>query len=101
MDIDALALQLGFKRRDTDVLIDIFIKSISTLLKEMHIMIQEKSMQGIADAAHAIKVSAGNLKLKDISKLSKRIEIMATTKSNEDYEILYAQLKKMIDELNT
>lgn len=100
MHRDELAGQLGFKRSDIDMLIDIFKKNANVSLEEMHTMIKQNNMQGIADAAHAIKGSAGNLKLDKIFELSKNIEIMATTMNNEDYKVHYTQLNKMIDELN-
>ena len=100
MDKDKLAAQLGFKRSDIDVLIKIFRKNTGTLIEEMGIMIKQNNMQGIADAAHAIKGSAGNLKLNEIFELSKSIEIMAKTTQNEDYEMYHDQLKEMLDMLN-
>jgi HPt (histidine-containing phosphotransfer) domain-containing protein len=66
------------------MLIGIFIKNTESLLEEMHQMIREDNMQGIADAAHAIKGSVGNLKLDEIFELSKGIELMAKTMKNED-----------------
>lgn len=100
MDKDKLAAQLGFKRSDIDMLIGIFRKNAESSLKEMYTMIRQNNMQGIADAAHAIKGSAGNLKLNEIFELSKNIEIMAKTMKNEDYETHYDQLKNMLDRLN-
>lgn len=100
MDRDKLAAQLGFKRTDIDMLIGIFIKNSKSSLEEMHKMIRQNNMQGIADTAHAIKGSAGNLKLNEIFELSKSIEIMAKTMKNEEYEAHYKQLNNMLDKLN-
>ena len=100
MDKDKLAAQLGFKRSDIDILIKIFKKNAGTLIEEMGIMIKQNNMQGIADVAHAIKGSAGNLKLDEIFELSKSIEIMVKTTQNEDYEMYYKQLKEMLDMLD-
>ena len=97
MDRDKLAAQLGFKRSDIDMLMGIFMKNVMTLLEKMNGMIQENNLQGIIDTAHAIKGSAGNLKLDEIANLAKEIEIMAITKSNESYEIPYNKLKKIIE----
>ena len=100
MDRDKLAALLGFKRKDIDMLIGIFKKNANVSLEKMHTDIKQNNMQGIADTAHAIKGSAGNLKLYKIFELSKNIEKMAATMKNEDYQIHYIQLKKMINELN-
>jgi len=100
LDRDKLAAQLGFKRSDIDMLINIFKKNAKASLEEMHTMIIQNNMQGIADTAHAIKGSAGNLKLDKIFELSKNIEVMATTKKNEAYEMYYDQLKNMIYRLD-
>ena len=100
MDRDKLTVKLGFKRSAIDILINIFKKNTNVLLKEMHAMIKQNNIQGIADAAHAIKGSAGNLKMGKIFELSKNIEIIATTMKNEEYKVHYIQLNKIIHELN-
>jgi len=100
LDRDKLAAKLGFKRSDIDMLINIFKKNANVSLEKMNIMIKQNNMQGIIDAAHAIKGSAGNLKMDKIFELSKNIELMAKTMKNEEYELHYAQLKKMITELD-
>lgn len=100
MDKDKLAAQLGFKRSDVDMLIAIFRKNAEVSISEMYTMIKQNNIQGIADAAHAIKGSAGNLKLDEIFELSKSIEIMAKTTQDADYAMYHDQLQEMIDRLN-
>ena len=100
LDRDGLAAKLGFKRSDIDMLINIFKKNANVSLEEMNRMIKQNNIQGIADAAHAIKGSAGNLKMDKIFELSKNIEIMAKTMKNEEYKVHYIQLKNMIAELD-
>lgn len=101
MNRDELATELGFKRSDIDMLINIFKKNAKSSLEQMHIKMNQNDMQGVADAAHAIKGSAGNLKLNEIFELSKNIEMMANATQNEACELYYMQLKEMIDLLET
>ena len=94
---DQLAEQLGFSRSDIDMLLTIFCKNAASSLLEMQQMIDENNMQGIADAAHAIKGSAGNLKLDEIYKLAMHIETNAKNSENSDYRVSYQQLKTLLE----
>ncbi|MGB6019782.1 MAG: Hpt domain-containing protein [Sulfurimonadaceae bacterium] len=94
---DLIAERLGFKRSDIDMLLAMFSKNATSSLKEMQQMIDENNMQGIADAAHAIKGSAGNLKLDDIYDLAMTIETAAKNSENADYRLYYQQLKALLE----
>jgi len=94
---DLIAEQLGFKRSDVDMLLAMFCKNAASSMQEMHVMIEENNMQGITNAAHAIKGSAGNLKLDDIYDLAKTIELAARADENIDYRSCYQQLKAMLE----
>ena len=97
IDRDQIAAKLGFKRSDVDMLLAMFSKNAATSLEEMQKMIDEGNMQGVADAAHAIKGSAGNLKLDDIYTLAMTIEMAA--KNDKDVNLLthYTQLSILLD----
>ncbi len=94
---DLIAEQLGFKRSDVDMLLAMFSKNAASSMQEMNAMIDDNNMQGIADAAHAIKGSAGNLKLDDIFNLAKTIELDAKAGEDVDYRSSYQQLKAMLE----
>lgn len=94
---DLIAEQLGFKRSDVDMLLAMFCKNATSSLHEMHTMIEDNNMQGISDAAHAIKGSAGNLKLDDIYELAKTMELAAKADEDFDYRSCYQQLKAMLE----
>lgn len=99
IDKDKIASELGFKRSDFDILLDLFSQNASTSLEEMKSGIEEKNMQGIADASHAIAGGAGNIQLNDIYELSMNIELAAKKGENADYHLFYQQLKTLLDSI--
>ena len=96
IDRDQIAQQLGFRREDIDMLMGVFSKNAAVSLEQMRQMIADSDFGGIADAAHAIKGSAGNLKLHSIYTLAETIEMQAKKTLNEDFEAQYQELKIML-----
>lgn len=94
---DQIAERLGFQRSDIDMLLAMFSKNAAASLAEMSQMIEENSMQGIADTAHAIKGSAGNLKLDDIYNLALSIEQAAKNSEPADYSAYHKQLATLLE----
>jgi len=99
MDRDELAKTLGFSRSDVDMLMDMFLKNARTSLQAMENAIQQNSMHGIADAAHAIKGISGNLKMDEIFELSRDINYMAKSSIDRDYAEDYQRLKSLIEKI--
>ena len=97
IDRDKIASELGFKRSDFDTLLTMFSQNASVSLEEMKKKIDEKDMQGIADASHAISGSAGNIQLYDIYELAMTIELAAKKGENANYNTYYQQLKTLLD----
>lgn len=97
IDKDKIALQLGFKRSDFNSLLVMFSQNAETSLEEMKKSIDEKDMQGIADASHAISGSASNIQLNEIYELAMTIELAAKKGENTDYHLYYQQLKTLLD----
>ncbi len=94
---DKIASELGFKRSDFDMLLDLFSQNAATSLAEMKNGIDIKDMQGIADASHAIAGGAGNIQLNEIYELAMTIELAAKKGENADYDLYYQQLKILLD----
>lgn len=99
IDRDQIAAQLGFQRSDIDMLLAMFSKNAATSLEEMQKMIDENNMQGVVDAAHAIKGSAGNLKLNDIYTLAMTIEMAAKNGKDNNLHTHYTQLSILLNTL--
>ena len=93
---DQIAAQLGFQRSDVDMLLAIFRKNATTSLEEMQAMIIQKDIKGIINSAHAIKGSAGNLKLNDIYQLAMRIEVAAIDSEDINYQIHHDKLYRLL-----
>ena len=99
IDRDYIAEQLGFTRKDIDMLLTMFQKNASTSLEEMQKMIEKQNMQGIVDTAHAISGSAGTLKLDGVYQLAKDIEMAAKTGQSIDYHLYCNRLKTLLEAL--
>lgn len=97
IDKDAIASKLGFKRSDFDMILVMFIQNATASLEEMKSAIQNRDMQGIADASHAIAGGAGNIQLNDIYELAMTIELAAKKGEDIDYHQCHKQLIGLLD----
>ncbi len=99
IDKDKIASQLGFQRSDFDTLLALFSNNAASSLDEMKKSIEEKDMQGIADASHAIAGGAGNIQLNDIYEMAMTIELAAKKNENIDYHLYYEKLSRLLDSI--
>ena len=99
IDKDKIASQLGFKRSDFEMLLVMFVKNATASLKEMKRAIENHNMQGVVDASHAIAGGAGNIQLNEIYELAITIELAAKKDEDVDYQVLYQQIKMLIDSI--
>jgi len=97
IDKEGIASELGFTLRDLDMLLVMFSQNAAASLEELKHAIDQKDMQGIADASHAIAGGAGNFKLNEIYELAISIELSAKKHQNTDYLLCYKQLKTLLE----
>jgi HPt (histidine-containing phosphotransfer) domain-containing protein len=99
MNIEQIAESLEFEVEDVMMLIDMFIENSKESLDLGKQAIQTNGYEEIKDAAHAIKGSAANLMMDDISVLAQEIEQNASKKEDIDYKTLFEHLELKISAL--
>ncbi len=99
MNLEKIAQTLDFEIGDVVMLMDIFLQNAQESLDTLEKAIQVDDFLGIENEAHAIKGSAANLLLQNITKIALNMEQLARDKSATDYISLYKNLKNEINSL--
>jgi len=99
IDLQKIAEELEFDLEDVKMLISIFLESVTKLMLNLKEAIANHNFESIHQNAHAIKGSAANLNLVDISHTAKEIELASREKSTIDYMEYYKTLEKLIHEI--
>lgn len=97
LDLQKIADELEFDLEDVKMLIEVFIESVEESLTNLKEAITQDDFEMIYQSAHAIKGSAANLTLMDISELAKAIELEAKSKNKIDYQSSYNKLVEQIE----
>jgi HPt (histidine-containing phosphotransfer) domain-containing protein len=95
--IEEIANNLDFDIEDVTMLLDMFIENSKESLSKIQEGISTSNYELISNAAHAIKGSALNLTLEDVSKVAQRLEQCAKDKDQVDYTDLYNSLNHQIN----
>ncbi len=96
IDLQKIADELEFALNDVEMLIEIFLEGAEDSLSALKEAIDKNNLEQIFRFAHAIKGSAANLTLMEISNLAKEIEYSAREKKVVDYTQIFENLKKSI-----
>ena len=99
VDLQKIADGLEFDVEDVEMLIEVFLQSAEESLQSLREAIDSSNLEQIFKSAHAIKGSAANLTLTDISVLAKEIELEARAGNKIDYIERFILLKSMIDKI--
>ena len=99
MDLQKIADELDFDLEDVEMLIKVFLESAKESVQELKDSINSNDLERIFHSAHAIKGSASNLMLKDISNIAKFIEENAREGKDMDYTKYYKQLALLINNI--
>ncbi|MDP2194003.1 MAG: response regulator, partial [Alphaproteobacteria bacterium] len=78
-------------------LLTLFLKSSNSNLLELKKAIDENDFNVIENIAHKIKGAAGNMRFSSIEELSGEIEVLARSKKNADYKLLYLDFEKLMN----
>lgn len=101
IDLQKIADELEFDLEDVEMLLEVFLDSTNTSLKELKNAIEDIEFEDIYRCAHTIKGSAANLRLEEISTAAKYIETSARERQNIDYLGKYNQLEILIKDLKS
>jgi len=99
IDLQKIADELDFDLEDIEMLIEVFLESAKESMQELKDSIYSNDFKRIFHSAHAIKGSAANLTLKDISDIAKFIEENAREAKDIDYNKYCEQLALLIDNI--
>jgi len=99
IDLQAIADKLEFDLGDVEMLIGMFVEASNDSLTQMKIAIESNDYEAIAASAHAIKGSASNVMLNDITNIAETIEHSANETSNIDYMSKYEELKLLVNNI--
>lgn len=99
MNIEQIAQKLEFDVEDMGMLLEVFFQSANESLEKLYVAIEQNDLENIAFFAHAIKGSAANLTLEDISKKALFIEKSAKAKESIEYKEYVDELQGMIQKL--
>ncbi|OQX74102.1 MAG: hypothetical protein B6D59_03475 [Campylobacteraceae bacterium 4484_4] len=98
--LEKIARELEFDIEDVQMLLSMFNENAQESLTQISTAIMHHDLPTIQNAAHAIKGSAANLTLSEISEKAKEIEVSAKAGEERDYLELYQQLQSLIEEMD-
>ncbi|MDA3907904.1 MAG: Hpt domain-containing protein [Sulfurimonas sp.] len=99
IDLQKIADELDFDLEDVEMLMDVFLQGAKESLLALEEAIDQKDLEQIFRSAHAIKGSAANLLLLDISNIAKEIEHSAREKESIEYNQIFKNLKQLIQNI--
>jgi len=99
IDLQKIAEGLDFDLEDVEMLIEVFLESAKENLQILKVAINSGDMEATFKSAHAIKGSAANLTLNEISDIAKEIEQNARKEYTIDYQGEYKKLSSLLDDI--
>ncbi len=96
IDLQKIADELDFDLEDIEMLMEVFLETAHESLENLKIAIDTNNYENIFQSAHALKGSAANLTLMDISNLAKEIEHEARESNSINYQEKFSILENMI-----
>jgi len=99
INLQDIADKLDFDLEDVEMLLEVFLESAQESMSSLEEAVKENNLEQIFKAAHAIKGSAANLTLNEISDLAKDMEHSAREEESAQYGSMFENLKKLIDNI--
>jgi signal transduction histidine kinase/DNA-binding response OmpR family regulator len=100
VDIVKLKKELMLTQDELQMLLELFISKMRTVLGDLKDAIEQKDYKQIALKAHNIKGSSGNFRIEELLKASQEMEKKAKAHDNSyDYKKQYDMIKKRIEEI--
>ncbi len=98
LDYEAMAQAIGLKAKHVPMLLASFLEEATASITQLESAIVSNDLATVASQAHAVKGSAGNLRLNELYEMSKDMELAA--KANDtvfDYIGHLQALKSIMD----
>lgn len=96
IDLKIIAQELGFEVEDVEMLVEVFLETSIDSMQDLKDAIDVNDLDAIFSSAHAIKGSAANLTLLEITNIAKDIEENARELNAIDYLQSYKKLELLI-----
>ncbi len=98
LDVTKLTKELMLSEDELKMLVNLFIKKMSTQIPDLDEAIQNKDYKSISLIAHSIKGSSGNFRMGNLQKITSEMESMAKLEdSSYDYENLLQDIKNIVE----
>ncbi|MDP2076864.1 MAG: response regulator, partial [Sulfuricurvum sp.] len=97
INIELLKKELDLPDKILHKLLTLFLNSSNSNLLELKKAIDDNDFNVIENMAHKIKGAAGNMRFFPIEELSGEIEMLARSKKNADYKLLYLDFEKLMN----
>jgi len=99
LDVQKIADELDFDLEDVEMLLEVFLDSTKEILESLKDAVDTNNFKDIYLYAHAIKGSASNLTLNEISDTAKEMENNARESNSIDYKERYTKLENLIQSI--
>ncbi len=99
LDLELLAAKLEFDLEDVRMLLNMFLENANKSMITLENAVIENNFNEIKNSSHAIKGSASNLMLEDITTLSSKMEELAISSKDADYNSLFMGIKYELEVL--
>jgi len=101
LSAEEMAAKIGLNAKHIPILVQSFTDESTSILEQLEAAISAKDYSDIANAAHSIKGSSGNLKFNEMYELAKDMELSAKdAKTDYPYEQAYESIKKAIESIS-
>jgi len=94
LDAEAIAAAIGLKSKHIPRLVASFVEESTMIMGKLEEAIAARHYDEIAEYAHSLKGSSGNLRLNELYELAKSMELAAKEASSDfAYEEVFAAIK--------
>ncbi len=99
MDFNVLAANLGLERVEFIELVELFVETAESDIQKIKTSHAQNDTEQIAEAAHSLKGSAGNLGFAELSDKAKLIEDNSRNETLEGLEELTRKIEEMLEKI--
>ncbi len=97
LDLELLAEKLEFSLEDVQMLLNMFIENANKSMLTLNDALKQNNFKEIRNSSHAIKGSASNLMLEEITQISTYMEEFAKNELDANYKSLFTDLSSELE----
>ncbi len=100
MDFKELGANLGLEEDEFLELVELFLSSAASDIDKLKKACEDKDVNQVADSAHSLKGSSGNLGFTEFSAIAKAIEDGARKNNIDELDTTLIELKKQLTHIS-